>query len=103
MLSPKQRRRFVQLGIFSLFAWLVTTFNMMILYYAKDAEGWLHTPNTHNGTVSVELYQSAADMVDILIFNVILGLTCGYLLIGLIIFRQIAKAKKEDEKIDDAG
>jgi hypothetical protein len=74
---------------------------LIILYYAKDAEGWLHSPNTHNGTVSVGLYQSATNMIDVLIFDVIPGLTCGYLLIGLFIFHYIEKIKKEGEKVDD--
>ena len=86
MKSPKPRQELIWIAMFSFGTWLLTTFAMMILYITK---GGLAVPTT--ATVSPQVYQTAVDFSEVLIFQVIPGLTFGYLLLGLFILRVRAK------------
>jgi hypothetical protein len=91
MLTLKQNKQLVQLALTNIGLWLVTTFAVMILWHVK---GGLAMPTTP--AVSLPVYQSAVEFSRILIFRVIPALTCGYLLVGLLLLRFLGSAKKED-------
>jgi hypothetical protein len=82
--AKKLRRKLIGL-CFALFAiWVVTTFSQIVLWYAKGgAHGLAH---------------DVSDVWHMFIFDIIPGLTSGYLLCGLFLLNYILKSKKTDER-----
>jgi hypothetical protein len=82
--AKKLRRKLTGLCFCLFAAWLMTTFSSMILWYSKgDAHG---------------LAPDVSDSWHMFIFDIIPGLTSGYLLAGLCLWNYILKSKKTDEK-----
>jgi hypothetical protein len=76
--------------------WLVTTFLVSIVQYAKGVRTPAGLPILNTPTVPIYIYHNALDTVKCLMFYVIPSLTSGYLIIGLLIFGQLDKEKASD-------
>ena len=83
MNAQKLRRKLVSLCIGLFVAWVITTFSLMVLWYAKG-EGHGLPPE-------------ASDSWRLFIFNAIPSLTAGYLIIARCLLDLIFKAKKSEE------
>jgi hypothetical protein len=96
MLSPKNKRNFLRLGIASLALWGCCTFGLVIYNHFIS----FSLPIETKPTVSLRLYQAVAGLCDCLIYEIIPTISAGYLLIGLLIFLYVQKSGKKD---DDAA
>lgn len=88
MVSQQRSNELVVLAILALALWAITTFSLMVLWWAK---GGLAAPQGQQVPVSV--YNTAAEYCRVLIFWVIPTLTAGYLLVGLFLLRLVGRLK----------
>jgi len=88
MNAQKVRRKLIVLCVCLLSAWVITGFSLMILWYVKGGGRGL-SPDT-------------SESWRLFIFNIIPGLTAGYLIFGLCLLDIVRKTKKTDEVIHDA-
>jgi hypothetical protein len=81
--AKKLRRKLIGLCFCLFGAWIITTFPLIVMWYAK---GGAHG-----------LAPDVSDSWHMFIFDIIPGLTSGYLLAGLFLLSYILKSKKTDE------
>jgi hypothetical protein len=82
MNAQKLRRGLIVLCICLLTAWIITSFSLMVLWYAKGGGHGLSSDTSHSWRM--------------FIFEIIPGLTSGYLLFGLFLLDIILNAKKSE-------
>ena len=75
--------KLIIISVCLLVTWVVTTFSLIVLWYAQGAgHGWS---------------SEKLDIWRMFIFDIIPGLTSGYLMFGLIFLNNVLKSKKSDE------
>jgi hypothetical protein len=83
MNTNKLYRKLIILSVCLFIAWIITTFPLIIMWYAKgEGHGFSH---------------DSADAWRMFIFDIIPGLTSGYLVFGLILLDNTLKSKKSDK------
>ena len=92
MNTTKLRRSLISLCIFSVFLWVVGSFVLMVIWYAK---GGVSVPTSR--PVSISEYQALVGWLKAMVFNIIPGIAAGYLVIALMVLDLIVKTKPAKE------
>jgi len=87
MNAKKLRRQLMKLCVSLFIVWIITTFPIIVLWYAKGG-GHAFAPDVSNAW---HMY----------IFDIIPGLTSGYLLFGLCVLNLILKSKSSSDETPD--
>ena len=87
-------RELVSLSVFAFFAWALTTFGLVFVFWIK---GGLTPPD--GPAISRQVHLTLLELTNWLIYRAIPGLTSGYLLFALLVLRQAQKIKRENRSM----